>query len=144
MKRIFTLLFFFPIFLYAQEGPDKEVFMVVEEMPQFPGGQDALFKYLAKNIKYPKEDREAGRQGKVIVYFVVEKNGVITNVRIDGGENNTDAMNEEAIRVVSMMPNWSPGVQRGKPVRVSIRLPIRFALVTDEKEKKKKKNKKRK
>lgn len=105
---------------------DSDVFMVVEQMPEFDGGMDALIKYLSENIKYPAEAMDKGIQGKVFVGFVIDKDGSIEDVKIlkevGGG------CDEEAIRVVSNMPNWKPGTQRGEAVKVSYTLPINFVL----------------
>ena len=105
---------------------DEYRFTIVEQMPEFPGGQDAMFKFLGENIKYPKEARKQGISGRVFVTFVVEADGEITNIEmlreIGGG------CDEEAMRVVSIMPTWEPGYQRGVPVRVGFNLPIKFSL----------------
>ena len=138
MKKILILFLFIPFLLQAQENTEGEVQQIVEEMPEFPGGIEELYNFLSSNLQYPKEDMEAGRQGKVIVFFIVEKDGSISNIRVDGGINNTETMNEEALRVVRLMPDWKPGKQRGKAVRVSMRLPVNFALVDSKKDKKKK------
>lgn len=105
---------------------EAEIFTVVEEMPEFPGGMAKLAEYLGKNIKYPQLARESGIQGRVFINFVVENDGSVTNVKVmrslGGG------CDEEAIRVVKSMPKWKPGKQRGKPVRVSYNLPVNFKL----------------
>ena len=105
---------------------ETEVFTIVEEMPEYPGGLNKLTDYLAKNIKYPQMARESGIQGRVFVNFVVEPDGSVSNVNVmrslGGG------CDEEAVRVVKNMPKWKPGKQRGKPVRVSYILPIQFKL----------------
>lgn len=109
-----------------EEVKEEEIFTVVEEEPKFPGGMEALYKYLGQNIKYPQLARENGITGKVYVTFVVEKDGSIANPRIlrdiGGG------CGAEAIRVVKAMPKWSPGKQRGKAVRVQFNLPVNFNL----------------
>ena len=107
---------------------EEEVLLGVmeERMPEFPGGEQALFDFLAKNIRYPQVARDSNIQGKVYVQFVVEKDGTITNpkvVRDIGG-----GCGEEALRVVRMMPNWKPGSQRGKIVRMTYYLPVIFQL----------------
>jgi protein TonB len=102
------------------QGPD-EVFTVVEEMPQFPGGQDALMKYIGKELKYPEEAVENGVQGMVYVSFVVEADGSISNPKVLRGIGY--GCDVEAHRVVKGMPNWIPGKQRGKEVRVQYNLP---------------------
>ena len=109
-----------------EEVKEEEIFTVVENEPEFPGGMEALYKYLAQNIKYPQLARENGITGKVYVTFVVEKDGSIANPKIlrdiGGG------CGAEAIRVVKAMPKWSPGKQRGKAVRVQFNLPVNFNL----------------
>jgi len=95
-------------------------------MPEFPGGMAALMKYLAENIKYPSLAKESGIQGRVFINFVVEPDGAISNVKVLRGIGG--GCDEEAVRVVERMPKWSPGKQRGKPVRVSYNLPVKFTL----------------
>ena len=101
-------------------------FITYERMPEFPGGEDALYEFLAKNIKYPQAAKDSNIQGRVFVTFVVEKDGTLTNPRvvrdIGGG------CGEEALRVVKMMPKWKPGEQSGKVVSMGFTLPIRFNL----------------
>lgn len=109
-----------------EEVDEQEIFQVVENDPEFPGGLDAMYKYLAQNIKYPQLARENNITGKVYVEFVVEKDGSVSNVKvlrdIGGG------CGQEAVRVVKTMPKWTPGKQRGKAVRVAYRLPVNFNL----------------
>ena len=109
-----------------EEEDDNKVFMVVEKMPSFPGGDAALMRYLKKNVKFPTIAQENGIQGRVYVEFVVNKDGRIVDVKILKGVDRH--LDEEALRVVRNMPSWEPGEQRGKPVRVSYRLPINFTL----------------
>lgn len=97
-----------------------------EKMPEYKGGLKKLFKYLTDNIKYPDDARRAGIEGKVHVQFVVNKKGEIKDVKILRGVNKW--LDEEAIRVVKGMPNWTPGKQHGKPVSVYYTLPINFKL----------------
>jgi protein TonB len=108
------------------EEPASQIFTIVEQMPEFQGGEEKLFEYLSKNIKYPSMARENGITGTVYVTFVVEGDGKITDVKklrgIGGG------CDEEAIRVVKSMPSWKPGKQNGKSVRVQFNLPIKFTL----------------
>lgn len=114
-------------FEVVEEVVEEEIFTIVESMPEFPGGgQEALFKFLQKNMKYPQVAKENGIQGTVFVNFVVGKNGKIRDVKILRGVNKM--LDEEAIRVVKAMPSWKPGKQRGKPVSVSYNLPIKFTL----------------
>jgi protein TonB len=109
-----------------EEVVEAEIFTVVESMPEYPGGMGALMKYLAENIKYPPLAKESGIQGRVFINFVVEPNGAISNVKVLRGIGG--GCDEEAVRVVSKMPNWKPGKQRGKAVRVSYNLPVKFTL----------------
>jgi len=144
----------------SEPGTDG-VFSVCEEMPQFPGGVSKMMEYIMKNVKYPKEATEWGVQGKVIVKFIVEKDGRLTSPEIakttdldvpsdiavaasrkdmteeqrknadaqDAGvKAGTQALKDEAIRLVRQMPNWQPGKQRGKPVRVQFAIPVTFRL----------------
>jgi len=109
------------------EQPKKaEIFTVVEENPTFPGGEAELYKFLGESIKYPEEAKELGIQGRVFVNFVVETDGSVSNTRVLRGIGG--GCDEEAIRVIQNMPRWTPGKQRGIPVRVSFNLPIKFTL----------------
>ena len=113
----------------ADEKPKEEetkVFDVVEQMPQFPGGQQALFEYLSKNIKYPVIAEENGVQGRVIVTFVVERDGSITDVKVVKSVD--PSLDKEAQRVVKAMPHWIPGKQNGSAVRVKYTVPVTFRL----------------
>lgn len=101
-------------------------FVVVEQMPEFPGGDRALIKFLANSVKYPVIAQENGIQGKVHVNFVVDTNGGISNVKILRGVD--PSLDKEAIRVVKSMPKWIPGKQGGRAVRVSFTVPINFVL----------------
>lgn len=115
-----------PIEVEEEEVVEEQIFMVVESMPAFPGGEASLNKYLYENITYPQMAKESGIQGRVFVTFVVEKDGTVTDVRVLRGIGG--GCDEEAIRVVENMPKWAPGKQRGKPVRVQFNLPIKFTL----------------
>lgn len=115
----------------AQPEPPKhveeeKVFEVVEQMPMFPGGQSALMKYLNENIHYPMVAQENGVQGRVVVSFVVEKNGSITDVQVVKSVDPT--LDKEASRVVRAMPKWQPGKQNGQAVRVKYNVPVTFRL----------------
>ena len=109
-----------------EEVVEQEIFQIVEEMPQFPGGEQKLMEYVAKNIKYPQIARETGIQGRVFVGFVVEPDGSISNVKLLRGIGG--GCDEEAMRVIKSLPKWKPGKQRGKPVRVSYQIPVNFRL----------------
>ena len=116
-----------PIEAPVEEEEEEVVFVVVESMPEFPGGQQALFKYLSENVKYPVIAQENGIQGRVICQFVVNKDGSIVDVEVvrSGGDASLD---KEAVRVIKTMPKWKPGKQRGKPVRVKYTVPVNFKL----------------
>ena len=114
----------------AQPEPPKEeetqVFDVVEQMRSFPGGQSALFQWLSSNIKYPVVAEENGVQGRVIVTFVVERDGSITDVKVVKSVD--PSLDKEAVRVTKAMPKWIPGKQNGSAVRVKYTLPVTFRL----------------
>ena len=116
-----------PVEAPVEEEEEEVVFVVVETMPEFPGGQQALFKYLSENVKYPVIAQENGIQGRVICQFVVNKDGAIVDVEVvrSGGDPSLD---KEAIRVIKSMPKWNPGKQRGKAVRVKYTVPVNFRL----------------
>ena len=116
-----------PVEAPVEEEEEEVVFVVVETMPEFPGGQQALFKYLSENVKYPGIAQENGIQGRVICQFVVNKDGSIVDVEVvrSGGDASLD---KEAVRVIKSMPKWKPGKQRGKAVRVKYTVPVNFRL----------------
>lgn len=105
---------------------DDAPFMLVEEMPSFPGGELELLKFIGTNVKYPRAARNIGIQGRVSVQFIVEKDGSLTDIQILRGIG--AGCDEEAIRVMNLVPNFSPGKQRGVPVRVKMVVPINFKL----------------
>lgn len=115
-----------PIDIIEEEIVEEVPFIIVENMPTFPGGEKKMMEYVAKNVKYPQLAKEVGTQGRVFVSFVVEKDGSITNVTILRGIGS--GCDEEAMRVVKSMPKWNPGLQCGRAVRVSCNLPINFKL----------------
>jgi len=102
------------------------VYMVVETMPQFPGGEEARINYMANNVKYPATAKEKGVQGMVIVSFVVEKDGSIGDAKVVRGVEKS--LDTEALRVVKEMPRWTPGIQKGQKVRVNFNMPVSFKL----------------
>lgn len=110
----------------VEEVVEEEIFQVVEEMPSFPGGMGELMKFLGNNIKYPAVAQENGIQGRVIIQFVVEKDGSVANPVVVKGVD--PALDKEALRVVKSMPKWTPGKQRGKAVRVKYTVPVTFRL----------------
>ena len=109
-----------------EEPKEPEIFVVVEEMPTFPGGDKALYEYLAKNIKYPAVAKDNGIEGKVYIKFVVNEDGSVSQVQLARGIGG--GCDEEAMRVVEGMPKWKPGKQRGKNVKVWYTLPVYFKL----------------
>ncbi len=115
----------------AQKTDDvkKVIFQVVEKMPEFQGGDKALFKYLAENIKYPVDAQEGSIQGRVICRFVVDENGDIKDVEVVRSVH--PSLDAEAVRIIKAMPKWTPGMQRGKNVNVQYTLPINFRLESD-------------
>ncbi len=114
----------------TEEPQEKVIFQVVEEMPEFPGGMGEAMKFLAKNIKYPVAAQQAKIEGRVIVQFVVERDGSISDIHTV--RSVSPELDAEAIRVVSLMPKWNPGKQRGKAVAVKYTMPIMFRLQTPE------------
>lgn len=118
----------------AKAGPSGKVFEVVEVMPQYPGGTEAMMKYLAANIKYPKKAIDTNTQGRVVVSFIVEADGSISNVHTL--RSISPELDAEALRVVKAMPKWKPGRQKGKAVRVKYALPVQFKMTEDKAKKK--------
>ncbi len=105
---------------------NQQVFDVVEQMPEYPGGMQALFEYLGQNLKYPGDAKEQKVEGRVIAIFVVETDGSISNVEVVRPV--FPSLDAEAVRVLSGMPKWKPGMQSGKVVRVKYTVPINFSL----------------
>ncbi len=104
----------------------NDAFNVVEQMPEFPGGAVEMMKFLNENVKYPEAAEKTGTQGRVIVQFIVEADGSITNVKVV--KNVSEEIDAEAVRVINAMPKWKPGSQSGKPVRVKYTIPVTFRL----------------
>lgn len=115
-----------PVKVEEEEPEEQTIFEVVENMPEFNGGQAALMQYLAKNIKYPTIAAENGTSGRVIVQFVVNKDGSIVDAKVVRSVD--PYLDKEALRVINSMPKWKPGMQRGKPVRVKYTVPVMFRL----------------
>jgi len=109
-----------------EKEEESQVFFIVEDMPEFPGGEAALRRFIANAVKYPVIAQENGIQGKVYVNFVVDQRGNVTNAKIARGVD--PSLDKEALRVVNNLPKWKPGMQRGKAVRVSYTVPISFVL----------------
>ena len=115
-----------PVEVEEEEVEEQQIFQVVEEMPEFPGGMGECMKWLGKNIKYPTISQENGVQGRVIIQFVVNRDGSIVDAQVARGVD--PYLDKEALRVVGQMPKWKPGKQRGKEVRVKYTLPVMFRL----------------
>ena len=115
-----------PVEVEEEEVEEQQIFQVVEEMPEFPGGMGECMKFLGKNIKYPTISQENGVQGRVIVQFVVNRDGSIVDPVVVRGVD--PYLDKEALRVIQMMPKWKPGKQRGKAVRVKYTVPVTFRL----------------
>jgi len=109
-----------------EEAEANQIFTVVEQEPEFPGGTKALMEYISKNLRYPAFAAENGIQGRVTLSFVVEKDGSVTDIQ--EMRSPSEDLTKEAKRVVQSMPKWKPGKQRGKPVRVKYMLPVTFRL----------------
>lgn len=129
-KLLFILMLCFTALATAgaqqTEKPLGKVYDIVEVMPQFPGGQGELMKYLRNNIKYPAEAQKKKIEGRVIVTFVVNKKGRITHPTVE--RSASPSLDKEALRVVKRMPKWTPGRMNGEPVNVKYALPVTFKL----------------
>jgi protein TonB len=123
-----TQVYVAPIVVVEEEAEEsaQEIFTVVEKMPQFPGGDAALLKFVSSSIKYPVIAQENGIQGRVVVSFVVNRDGSVVDAVVMRGVD--PSLDKEALRVIGTMPKWTPGEQRGKPVRVKYTLPVQFRL----------------
>jgi protein TonB len=110
------------------EEKEEAPFISVEEMPSFPGGEEALMKYMRKNIQFPAVEKDNGIQGTVYVYFVINKEGKVEDAKIARGVKGGPGLDAEAIRVVKNMPAWSVGKQNGRAVKVQFTYPIKFVL----------------
>ena len=110
----------------SQKDQKEEPFDVVEDMPAFPGGMEAMIQFISSNIQYPADAQKQKVDGRVMVNFVVEKDGSITEVKVI--KPTFPSLDAEAIRVVKAMPKWKPGYQRGQAVRVQFTMPINFSL----------------
>lgn len=128
MRYLLILLSFFyvPAFCQSHSEQDSLIYTTVEQMPEFPGGQDSLFAFIRSNLKYPTEARTNGKEGKVFVKFVVDEAGKVRDAAIARGVD--PQLDAEALRVVSSLPDWKPGYQEGKAVKVSYMLPFSFTL----------------
>ena len=115
-----------PVEVEEEEPEEQQIFQVVEEMPEFPGGMAECLKFIGKNVKYPTIAQENGVQGRVIIQFVVNQDGSIVDPVVMRSVD--PYLDKEALRVIKMMPKWKPGKQRGKAVRVKYTVPVTFKL----------------
>ena len=116
-----------PVAVEEEEPEEQTIFEIVEEAPEFiNGGMAGLMQYLSKNIKYPTIAQENGTQGRVVVQFVVNRDGSIVDAKVMRGVD--PYLDKEALRVINSMPKWKPGKQRGKPVRCRYTVPVMFRL----------------
>jgi len=129
---LFVLFSFLAIGVGAQEKDSvktpvqEQTFTFADEMPQFPGGDQKMYEFISQNTVYPDSAKKHGIEGRVVVRFIVKKDGSISDPQIM--KSASHGLNEEAIRVVKLMPKWTPGKQNGKPVSVYFMLPIQFKL----------------
>lgn len=131
MKNIFLLTFFFCTGLsFAQKttSDTDAPLTIVEQMPSYKGGEAAMKKFIQKNVKYPKAEKEAGISGTCYITFVVEKDGSLSSIRVLRGVPGGPGCDKEAVRVISRMKKWKPGKQNGKFVRVQFNLPIKYSF----------------
>ena len=125
MKKMFLIMFFMAfVSVSAYSQSDDEVYIMVEKRAEFPGGQSEMFKYIQDNRQYPDEAKENDVHGKVLVSFIVERDGTLSDVKVMRGIGS--GCDEEAVRVITSMPKWKPGEQGGKAVRTSLTLPVTF------------------
>ncbi len=134
MKKLLFLSAFlctlsFGAFAQEEAKVEEEVFVVVEEQAEFPGGLDSMYAFIQKNLKYPELAKEKGIEGRVFVSFIIEKDGSISNVKILRGIGG--GCDEAVVEMIKNMPKWKPAKQRGKPVRCQFNLPINFELPKD-------------
>lgn len=124
----FSILLFTANAQVSAPSPDStgKIYNIIETMPQFPGGEEKLLKFIAQKIKYPREARRKNITGRVIANFYIDKLGKACNVKIIKGIGG--GCDEELIRVLNLMPNWTPGKQDGVPVNVNYNLPVNFSL----------------
>lgn len=125
MKKMFLIMFFMAfVSVSAYSQSDDEVYIMVEKRAEFPGGQSEMLKYIQDNRQYPDEAKENDVHGKVLVRFIVERDGTLSDVKVMRGIGS--GCDEEAVRVITSMPKWKPGEQGGKAVRTSLTLPVTF------------------
>lgn len=133
-KRLFTAMAVLAVMFIAntnvmaqdKQAKDEQIYDTPETMPEYLGGMEALSSFLSENIVYPDEAQEKGISGRVMVQYVIEKDGSVTEVKVMKGVD--PLLDAEAVRVVKAMPKWKPGTVNGKPVRVKYMLPIVFKI----------------
>ncbi|MCR5050414.1 MAG: energy transducer TonB [Paludibacteraceae bacterium] len=111
----------------SDPAPDEQPTLAPEQMPEYPGGMSALFSFIAENVQYPEEAKKADKGGRVLCAFVITKTGKVTDVHVVRSSD-TQCLDDEAVRVISMLPNWKPGTVKGKPVDVAFTIPVNFTL----------------
>lgn len=128
IKIVFLALVLSLSFASFGQSEDTDPRLFAEQMPQYLGGEDSLRVFLQRNLTYPPEAEKLGLQGKVMVGFVIEKDGSVSNVEVLNKDQVNRSLAEEAVRVVRLMPAFKPGMQDGQPVRVRFKLPVLFRL----------------
>lgn len=113
-----------------EAGQKEEAFDVVEQMPEFPGGMNGLIQYMSQNVQYPEDAKKLNKQGRVMVSFIVAKDGSIVDAVVT--KCVWPSLDAEALRVIRAMPKWEPGMQKGKKVRVKYTIPINFSMPVEE------------
>lgn len=130
MKKCFFLISLFIAFVanmnLKAETLSDDIYVLVEQMPEFPGGEQELWNFLSSNMRYPVIAVENNIEGEVVVQFIVEKDGSITDVQVVKSVD--PSLDKEAVRMVRIMPKWNAGMQQGKPVRVKYIVPVKFTL----------------
>lgn len=137
---VFIFVIIIPFITFSQNGNEQDTipkFIVVEVMPEYPGGTEAMLKYISENLHYPQYAKEHNIEGKVFVNFIVDETGKVTKVKVV--KNVEPSLDAEAVRVIESLPLWKPGFHKGKPVRVQFTIPINFELYNEEISKEKKK-----
>lgn len=129
---LFFIILLFPVICFSQNDStsqnDTAIYTIVQQMPVFVGGQDAMVTFIRENLVYPKKERKTNITGTCFISFVVEKDGAISNIKVMRGVKSGKGCDDEAVRVISIMPKWAPGKQNGRAVRVNFILPIKFTL----------------
>lgn len=131
LKYYIPVLFLFSVFTYTVDAQNKvneksDVYRTVDEMPVYPGGNDALRNFITQNVTYPEKAKKEGIRGKVFVSFVINKKGEVTKAKIERGVS--PELDKEALRVIKSLSKWTPGKEKGKLAKVQFTVPINFAL----------------